>query len=263
MNAIWLALALLAPDGGGLRFAGSVAAGGGYDGNLLVAPGVGAAGSSVASVSATGGAAIEPSSSLFLYFGAAVDGERFGTLGELDRTSAGAEAIGVVDLADPLALVLGTSGSWNWYADPARSGASLSARASLRYRPLSWLATRAGYAHTWRDASDPVYATSFGRLFAELEFRPWSRTWLTVGGFAERGDGTFYQEVVATSAEVPTSTFVPYRAPATVLGAGVGIEQGLGAGIALEAGVGLRRVDAPDGVSTGPAVNAAVVWRFD
>jgi len=58
MPSLWLAMALLAADGGGgLRFEGSVAAGGGYDANLLAAPGGESAGSPVASVSAAGGAA--------------------------------------------------------------------------------------------------------------------------------------------------------------------------------------------------------------
>ncbi|MGA8890354.1 MAG: hypothetical protein WB493_02210, partial [Anaeromyxobacteraceae bacterium] len=59
MTALWLALALLAAEGDGPRFEGSVAAGGGYDTNLLIAPGSDAAGSAVASVSATAGAAID------------------------------------------------------------------------------------------------------------------------------------------------------------------------------------------------------------
>ena len=87
MLALCLALALLATDGDGLRFEGSVAAGGGYDSNLLIAPGSDAAGSTIASVSASGGAAIDLSESAFLYVGATIDGAKFPTLPELDRTS--------------------------------------------------------------------------------------------------------------------------------------------------------------------------------
>jgi hypothetical protein len=264
VGPLWLALVLLAADGGGSRVTGSVAAGGGYDASLLFAPGVGAAGSAVASVAASAGVEIEPSRPLHLYVGGMLDGEAFPSLPEIGRTSAGVEASGLLDVVGPLGLLLGASGWWAWYVDPERSGPSGNLRAALRLRAARWLALRAGDAHLWRGASDPVYTTSVDRLFGEVELRPWGSTWIFLSAFGERGDATFYAEApAATTPAGTTAAFLPYRAPATTVGGGIGVEQGLGGGFALEAGLFLRRVDSPDGVSTGPSVNAALVWRFD
>ncbi len=267
MTALCLALALLATDGDGLRFEGSVAAGGGYDTNLLIAPGSDAAGSTVASVSASGGAAIDLSDSAFLYVGAVLDGARFPSLPELDRTSAGVSASLLLDLIGPLALVLGTSGGFGWYADPARSGATITGRATLRHRPADWITTRLGYGHTIRTAADPVYGTNLDRLFFEVEFRAARSTWFSVAAFGERGDQTFYQEILPASlpgaAAATVTTFSPYLAPATTLGVGVGFEQGLGAGFSVDLGATWRRTDTPDGPYSGPSATANIVWRWD
>ncbi len=270
MPSLLLAVMLLATDGGGLRFEGSVAAGGGYDTNLLVAPGEEGLGSSVASLSATGGAAINLSDSAFLYIGAALDGTRFPALPELDRTGAGATASLLVDLVGPLALVLGTSGGFGWYADPARSGATLIGRATLRYRPVRWLTTRLGYSHVLRTAEDPVYGSNLDRIFTEVEFRLAETTWISLAAFGERGDGTYYRELLAvTDATAPSTTsatvmtYEPYRAIATTLGLGAGFEQGLGAGFSVELGATFRRTETPDGTYSGPSASAGVVWRWD
>jgi len=264
MTSLWLAMALLAVDGGGPRFEGSVAAGGGYDASLLVAPGSGSAGSAVASVSASGGAAIDLSEGTSLYVGALLDGATFPTLPELDRTAAGAEASLIVDLAGPLALIMAPSAAWSWYADPARSGASLTGRVSLRYRPLRWLTLRLGYAHVLRTAVDPVYGSNLDRIFTEVEFRLARGTWISVSGFGEVGDATFYREMTP-SLETGTggTTYAPYRAPASTLGVGLGMEQELGAGFSVNLGAALRRTATPDGAFSGPAFSAIVVWRWD
>ena len=105
-----LALALLAADDGGLRFEGSVAAGGGYDTNLLVAPGEEGLGSAVASLTATGGAAIDLSDCAHSStWGPPSTAPEFAALSDLDRTAAGASASLLVDLVGPLALVLGST----------------------------------------------------------------------------------------------------------------------------------------------------------
>jgi hypothetical protein len=253
MPSLLLALALLAADDGGLRFEGSVAAGGGYDTNLLVAPGEEGLGSAVASLTATGGAAIDLSDSAFLYLGAALDTARFATLSDLDRTAAGASASFLVDLVGPLALVLGSTASYAWYTDPARSGASITGRATLRYRPVGWLTTRFGYAHVLRTARDPVYGSNFDRIFADVEFRLARATWISVGAFVERGELTFYK----------VATFEPYQAPATTVGVGLGFEQGLGGGFSVDLGATFRRTDTPDGTYSGPSATASVIWRWD
>lgn len=264
MVALLLAMALLANDGGGLRFEGSVAAGGGYDTNLLIAPGSAAAGSAVASMAASGGAAIDLSDTAFLYVGAVLDGANFPSLSELDRTSAVATASVLVDLVGPLALVVGTSAGWSWYADPARSGASITGRLSLRYRPLDWLTTRLGYAHTVRMTADAVYGSNIDRVFGEVEFRLTRATWISVAAFGERGDSTFYRELApSTDAATAVTAFEPYRAPATTLGVGLGFEQGLGGGFSLDLGASFRRTDTPDGAYSGPSATATVVWRWD
>jgi hypothetical protein len=259
-------MALLAADGGGgLRFEGSVAAGGGYDASLLVAPGSTSAGSTVGLLSATGGGAVDISDSVFLYVGAALDGAKFAVLPELDRAGAGAEATLLLDLVGPLALALSPSASWSWYADPARSGASVAGRASLRYRPVRWLALRAGYTHVLRTAADPVYGSNLDRIHGEVEFRLGRETWVSVGGIAERGDGTFYQEIPSAAGDGATAVavLVPYRAPSTAVGAPLGLEQGLGAGFSLDLGATLRRTSGPDGSVTGPSFSASIVWRWD
>jgi len=264
MTSLWLVMALLASDGGGLRFEGSVAAGGGYDASLLVAPGNEAAGSAVASVSASGGAAFDLSDAASLYVGAALDGATFPTLPELDRTGAGAEATLLVDLVGPLALIVSPSASWSWYADPARSGASFIGRASLRYRPVAWLAIRLGYAHTLRTAADPVYGSNLDRLFSEVEFRVAQATWISLVTFGERGDGTFYRALATTPAIEGTRTaYEPYRAPSSTVGLGFGFEQGLGAGLAVDLGATFRRTNTPDGAFSGPAASASLRWRWD
>jgi hypothetical protein len=276
MTALWLALALLAAESDGPRFEGSVAAGGGYDTNLLIAPGSDAAGSAVASVSASAGAGIDLSDSAFLYFGGAVDGTKFPTLPELDRTFAGASASLLVDLVGPLALVVGTTAGFGWFADPARTGASISGRATLRYRPENWLTTRLGYAHVLRTASDPVYGTNIDRLFGEVEFKVARTTWISLAGFGERGDQTFYVEIPSTSAATATTAAAaatatsatvavlePYRAPATTLGAGIGFEQGLGGGFSVDLGATWRTTTTPDGSYSGPSATANVVWRWE
>ena len=271
MPALMLALALLAADDGGLRFEGSVAAGGGYDTNLLVAPGEEGLGSAVASLTATGGASIDLSDAAFLYVGAALDGARFATLSDLDRTAAGASASLLVDLVGPLALVLGSTASYAWYTDPARSGASVTARLSLRYRPLGWLTTRLGYAHVLRTAKDPVYGSNFDRIFTDVEFRLARATWISVACFVERGDLTFYREILpvalassdGATAAAAVATFEPYRAPATTVGVGLGFEQGLGAGFSVDLGATFRRTDTPDGSFSGPSATASVIWRWD
>ena len=248
MPTLWLALALLA-------------AGGGYDASLLVAPGIASAGSTMGSVSVTGGAAVDVSESVFLYAGAALDGAKFAELPELDRAAAGAEATLLVDLVGPLALALSPSASWNWYADPARSGAMLAGRISLRWRPVRWLALRAGYAHVLRTAADPVYGTNLDRVFGEVEFRVASQTWLSLGGFGERGDATFYEELPATT--TATTVLSPYRAPSTTVGTTLGLEQELGAGFSLDVGATLRRTTGPDGSVTGRSFSVSMVWRWD
>lgn len=267
MPSLLFALMLLAGDGGGPRFEGSVAAAGGYDSNLLVAPGADAAGSTVASLSATGGVAVDLSDAAFLYVGAALDGTRFPTLPELDRTAAGASASLLVDLFGPLALVVGTTGSYGWYADPARSGATLTGRLTLRYRPLRWLTTRVGYAHVLRTAEDPVYGSSSDRLLAEVEFRLAPSTWISVAAFGERGDSTFYREIVpveqASATAVVVIAYEPYRAPSTTTGLGLGFEQGLGAGFSVDLGASWRRTETPEGSYSGPSATASVVWRWD
>jgi hypothetical protein len=264
VGPLWLAILLAAADGGGPSLSGSVAASGGYDAALLVAPGVGAAGSSMASATATLGASFEPSPSVMLYAGAALDGAAFPALPELGRTAAGAEVSCLVDVAGPLSVVAGTSGGWSWYVDPARSGGSAAVRGSLVLRPVGWLAARAGYAHAWRTAADPIYGTTVDRLLAEVEVRPWRSTWLSLTAFGERGDATFYEEIAPAAASLTdATTFVPFRAPATTIGALVGIEQGLGGGFSVEAAASLRRTDAPGGPTVGPAFTLAIAWRSD
>ena len=233
MLALCLALALLATDGDGLRFEGSVAAGGGYDTNLLIAPGSDAAGSAVASVSASGGAAIDLSDSAFLYVGRRprrgevphAPGARPDVRGRLreparrPRRPPGARPRNVRRLR----VVRG----------PGAQRCILTARATLRYRPVNWLTTRLGYSHTLRTASDSVYGSNIDRVFAEVEFRAARSTWFSVAAFGERGDPPstrrlFQGRRSATAATV--TTFEPYRAPATTLGVGSGSSRASEAG---------------------------------
>ena len=172
-----------------------------------------------------------------------------------------------MDLVGPLALALGASGGFGWYADPARSGARFTARATFRYRPLNWLTTRLGYSHTLRTASDPVYGSNIDSISAEVEFRAARSTWFSVAAFGERGDQTFCQDILPASEAVTTAAtvtaFEPHRAPATTLGVGVGFEQGLGVGFSIDLGATWRRTGTPDGTYSGPSASANVVWRWE
>ncbi len=261
MSTLWLALALLATDGGGgPRFEGSVAAGGGWDAALLVAPGTGALGSAVGAVTATGGTAFDLAESMLLHVGTSLDGTRYPSLPELDNGAARAAATLYVGLADPLVLAVGFAAGYGWYADPARSGASLAARASLRWRPARPLTLRTGYAHVARWAADPVYGYDVDRIHADAEFQLGETTYLSLGASGERGDATFYAE---ESGALDVTAYVPYRSPATTLGASVSLELGLGSGLFLETTAALRRTWTPEGAVTGPAGDVALGWRWN
>ena len=281
MTLPWLAMALLLAEGGdGLRFEGSVAAGGGYDASLLVAPGSGTTGSAVATAGASGGAAADLGDATSLYLGARLDGAAVPGIEGLDRGGAGVEASLFWDAFGPVALVLTPSATWNWYSDPARSGAALSVRLTLRVRPLAWLTVRAGYAHQLARATDPVYGYDLDRLFGGVELRLGRGTWLALTGAGERGDQTLYRESVlpastATPASEPaggpaaiaagpsTASWEPYRAMATTLGAALGLEQEVGSGLTVELSAAWRRTETPDGSSQGPSLFGALVWRVD
>jgi hypothetical protein len=271
---------LLAEGGDGLRFEGSVAAGGGYDASLLVAPGSGATGSAVATAAASGGAAIDLGDEANLYLGARLDGAATPGIEGLDRGGAGVEASLGWDALGPVGLVLTPSATWNWYADPARSGGSLSVRLTLRVKPLGWLTVRAGYAHQLATAADPVFGYDLDRVFGGVEFRVGRGTWLALTGSGERGDQTFYRAsvppagaatpvshatvgstpIVAGPIPVPSE---PYRAVATTLGATVGLEQDLGSGLSADVCLAWRRIETPEGPYQGPSVFGAVVWRVE
>jgi hypothetical protein len=266
MTSLWLAMALLAVAGGdGLRLEGSVAAGGGYDASLLLAPGGGASGSAVATVGASGGAALDVSDDVSLYLGARLDGATFPGLPALDRTGAGAEASLLWRLAGPVALVLAPAVAWSWYADPARSGAAVAGRVTLRVKPLPWLVVRAGYAHQLRTAADPVHASDLDRVFAGAELLLSPGTWVALTGSADRGDQTFYREPSPPpggTAPVPAA-LEPYRAPATGLAASLGVDRELGAGLSLSLALTLQRVSTPAGSWSGPSAHGALAWRWD
>jgi hypothetical protein len=262
MSLPWLALALLAADGGGgLRIEGSVAAGGGYDSSLLLAAGGEAAGSTVATVAASAGVALDLGGEASLYIGARADGATFAALSALDRTGAGAEASLSWPIADGLALVVAPSAGWSWYGDPARSGATASARATLRARPWPALVLRAGYAHLLRTAADPVHAGEADRVYGGVELRLAPGTWLGLAASAERGDQAFYREIPATSAE--PASWEAYRAPATEVGGALTLWVELGHGLSLDVTAALKRVSGEGTVLSGPALGAALAWRWD
>src|SRR5512133_2585211 len=178
------------------RLEASVTAGGGFDSNLNYAdPTVTAVGSGFMAVRAAGGASLDLGDATNLYAGLRFDGEEYPAYGSLNTGSAGAELSLVQDLGDRAALVLTPWVTQSWSGETARDATTFAGQVALRVKPVRDLALRGFYAYTTRSADDPVFSSVHNRVGASAEWRIVPRTYLSVGGWIERGGEVFYRAV--------------------------------------------------------------------
>ena len=194
--AIGSCLLLLAASAGAVRLEGQVGAGGGYQGNVtMAAAGSPTSGSGLGAAWAALGAGWDPAEDTYLYGGLRYDGGIYPGATDLNRNAGGVDLMWLQAFGDPFALIVGAGSAWIWYADSARSGPGVSARATLRVKPWSWLALRAGYVYAQRWAEDEAYSTSSNSVLASAEARIAPGVYLGLAYAWLTGPQTFYGSV--------------------------------------------------------------------
>ena len=194
--AIGSCLLLLAASAGAVRLEGQVGAGGGYQGNVtMAAAGSPTSGSGLGAAWAALGAGWDPAEETYLYGGLRYDGGIYPGATDLNRNAGGVDLMWLQAFGDPFAIIVGASSAWVWYADSARSGPGVSARATLRVKPWGWLALRSGYAYAQRWAEDDAYSTSSNSIFASAEARVARGVYLGLAYAWLTGPQTFYASV--------------------------------------------------------------------
>ena len=215
-----LALLLLAPDDARVALEGQVGAGGGYEGNLTLAPlGQPTSGSALASAWAGLGVGWDPGETTHLSAGLRYDGAYYPDATDLSRHAAGADLLWIQGIGEVVAVIAAAGGAWSWYSDPVRSGPGIALRVTLRVKPWDWLAVRAGYVYTQRWAEDDVYSTSSNRIGGSLEWRIATGIYLGVGYAWQTGEQTFYASVPVTT---PVAALRTETRPAKGSGPGTG-----------------------------------------
>ncbi|MGA8892291.1 MAG: hypothetical protein WB493_12030 [Anaeromyxobacteraceae bacterium] len=219
-----LALLLLGSDESRVALEGQVGAGGGYEGNLTLAPtGEPTSGSALVAGWAGFGVGWDPGETTHLSAGLRYDGAYYPDATDLSRNSAGLDLLWIQGIGEVVAVVAAMGGAWSWYSDPARSGPGIALRATLRVKPWDWLAVRAGYGYTQRWAAVDAYSTSSNRIFASVEGRIASGIYLGLGYSWQTGEQTFY-------ASVPVPTPVAALRNGTGRATGAGPDAGSGPG---------------------------------
>ncbi len=171
-----------------------VTAGAGYDSDLNHAdPSVAAIGSGYAAVKANGGGSLDLGATTNLYGGLRFDDEEYPSYSDLTTRALGVELSLAQDLGGHAALVVTPWASRSWSGDPARDATTLAGQATLRWRPVRAITLRGFYSYLDRTADDPVFSTVKNRVGAGAEWRVAPRTYLSLGGFVERGDEVFYR----------------------------------------------------------------------
>jgi hypothetical protein len=124
--------------------------------------------------------------------------------------------------------VVATGGAWSWYEDAARSGPGVAARATLRVKPLHWLAVRAGYAYSQRWAEVDACSTRANRVIDSVEARVAPGVYLGVAYTWQWGEQTLYASTPGTP---PATSLLPGGAGSgTILGTDSGPGPGGGTG---------------------------------
>ena len=252
---------------------GSVAAGAGYDSNLNHDPSRSmAAGGGYAAATGVVGASLDLGDTTNLYGGLRLDGQVYPMYSDLSTGLVGLEAALLQEISGSMALVLAPVVGWSWSGDPARDSTLLAARLTFRLRPVEALALRASYGHTRRDASDPAFSYDRDALGASAEWRPASRTWLSLGYVFEVGQEVFYRDVASGGGGTGgmgghgMSTFgrpqEAYRAEARSHSVPVALEVGLGGDLFLEARYAWRLVQSSAGDYQDHSAYAGLGWRY-
>ena len=232
-----LALLLLAPDESRVALEGQVGAGGGFDGNVALAPsGEPTSGSALAAAWAGLGVGWDPGETTHLSAGLRYDGAYYPDATDLSRNVAGADLLWIQGIGEVVAVIAAAGGAWSWYSDPARSGPGIALRATLRVKPWDWLAVRAGYAYSQRWADVDAYSTSSSRIFGSVEGRIATGIYLGLGYAWQTGEQTFYASVPVTT---PVAALRTETRPAT------GSGPGSGSGKRTRHGLGRQRRHAP------------------
>ncbi len=211
-------------------------AGAGYDSDLNHAdPTVAAVGSAYGALRANGGASLDLGDSTNLYGGLRFDDEEYATYSDLTTRAIGAELSLAQELGGNAAIVLTPWASQSWSGDPARDAKTFAGQATLRWRPVRELTLRGFYSDLDRNADDPVFSTVKNRVGAGVEWRVLTRTYLSLGGFVERGDEVFYRATstggggygMGRMRESFGAGQEPYSAAATTAAVGPAVEIGL------------------------------------
>jgi hypothetical protein len=226
---------LLAQDGSRVALEGQVGAGGGYEGNLTLAPsGEPTSGSALAAAWAGLGVGWDPGEKTHLSAGLRYDGAFYPGATDLSRNAAGADLLLIQGIGEVVAVIAAAGGAWSWYSDPARSGPGIALRATLRVKPWDWLAVRAGYAYTQRWASAEVYSTYSHGILGSLEWRIATGIYLGLGYAWQTGEQTFYASAPVPS---PVAALRTEVVAATGPGGGPGAGPGGGGGAPRGSGV--------------------------
>jgi hypothetical protein len=209
-----IALLLLAAEGPGVSPEGQAGVAGGYESNVTLAPvGSPQQGSPLLTAWAGLGASWDPGEATVLSAELRYDGTWLPSASDLDRNSAGLDLLWFQEAGEAVAIVVGAGGAWSWYADPARSGPGVAARATVRVKPLPWLALRAGYAYSGRWAEYDVYSTSLHRIQGGAEARLASGVYLGLAYAWQAGRQTFYAQAPAVAAVVSPAFSMTSPAP--------------------------------------------------
>lgn len=231
---ICLVLLLLAPDDSRVALEGQAGAGGGFEGNVTLAPsGEPSSGSALATAWAGLGVGWDLAETAHLSAGLRYDGAFYPGATDLSRNAAGADLLWIQEIGEAVAVIAAAGGGWSWYADPARSGPGIALRLTLRVKPWEWLSVRAGYAYAQRWAEDDVYSTSSHWIGGSVEWRIATGIYAGVGYAWQAGEQTFYAPVPVVT---PVAALRSGTWPAAASGPGTGPGSGPGTGSGGSAG---------------------------
>ncbi len=267
--AVYSAVLLLAAGAEGPQLEASVGVGGGYNGNLdLAARGqssVSGFGSGAASAWADAGFSFDLAEATHLYAGVLYDGVAYPDATDLSHNAFGIGPSWTQELSDSVAVILTASIAHAWYGDSARNAVEFTGRATLRVKPRSWLALRAGYARAQSWASDSVFSIGRDRLLASVEAKLARGSYLALGYSFSTGDQVFYQPLTGAGMHRGSGMFAnlaPYKASATENTVSPSWEQGLWEGLYMTMSYGYTWGSSQEGNYTVQSFFGGVGYRF-